>query len=179
MSNLTVKKTEIADVICLTPRRFGDARGWFAETYSTRAFADLLGGTVFVQDNQAFSAQKGTLRGLHFQKPPFAETKLFRVTRGAMFDVIVDLRPDSPTLRQWVSVELSEENGLALYVPRGMAHGFVTLREATEVSYQISTGHVPDAAQGVRFDDPLLGIAWPDVGPLTMSDRDRGWPPLE
>ncbi|WP_201861479.1 dTDP-4-dehydrorhamnose 3,5-epimerase [Microvirga soli] len=177
MSNLTIKETGIPDVVCLIPRRFGDARGWFAETYSTRAFADLLGGTVFVQDNQAFSAQKGTLRGLHFQLPPEPQAKLVRVLRGSIFDVAVDLRLGSPTYGQWVGEMLTADGGEQLFVPHGFAHGYCTLEPNTEVAYKVDGFYAPACDAGLAWDDPTIGITWP-IAPedAILSDKDKTQP---
>jgi dTDP-4-dehydrorhamnose 3,5-epimerase len=177
MSNLVISRTDIPDVICLIPRRFGDARGWFSETYSTRAFSDLLDGTVFVQDNQAFSAQRGTLRGLHFQRPPEAQAKLIRVLRGSIFDVAVDLRVGSPTYGHWVGERLTAEGGEQLFVPRGFAHGYCTLEPDTEVAYKVDGFYAPDCDAGLAWNDPMIGISWP-IAPeeAVLSDKDKGLP---
>jgi dTDP-4-dehydrorhamnose 3,5-epimerase len=177
MSNLTVRRTDIPDVICFVPRRFGDARGWFSETYSTRAFSDLLGGTVFVQDNQAFSAQRGTLRGLHFQRPPEAQAKLIRVLRGRIFDVAVDLRVGSPTYGHWVGETLTAEGGEQLFVPRGFAHGYCTLEPDTEVAYKVDGFYAPECDAGLAWNDPMIGITWP-IAPeeAILSDKDKRLP---
>ena len=177
MSNVTVAPTAIPDVIMLTPRRFGDGRGWFAETYSTRSFAPALGDIVFVQDNQAFSAARGTLRGLHFQRPPQAQAKLVRVLRGSIFDVTVDLRAGSPTYGRWVGVALTAERGEQLFVPHGFAHGYCTLEPDTEVAYKVDGFYAPDCDAGLAWDDPTLAIAWP-ISPheAILSDKDRTLP---
>jgi len=177
MSNLTVRRTDIADVACVIPQRFGDARGWFSETYSTRAFLEVLGGTVFVQDNQAFSAQKGTLRGLHFQCPPEAQAKLIRVLRGSIFDVAVDLRVGSPTYGHWVGETLTAEGGEQLFVPRGFAHGYCTLEPNTEVAYKADGFYSPECDAGLTWNDPMIGITWP-IAPeeAMMSDKDKRLP---
>jgi dTDP-4-dehydrorhamnose 3,5-epimerase len=132
----------------------------------------------FVQTSQSYNRKRGTLRGMHFQHPPHAEIKLVRCVQGAIFDVIVDLRPDSPTYLRWEGFELSLANGRALYVPEGFAHGFITLTNDTFVHYQISHPHTPEAAGGIRYDDPALAIAWPE--PVTViSERDQAWPAFE
>jgi dTDP-4-dehydrorhamnose 3,5-epimerase len=156
------------------PERIADERGFFARTYDA---AEL--GPV-VQMSTSFNARAGTLRGLHFQADPHAEDKLVRCTRGAIFDVAVDLRPGSPTRLRWIGVELGEDDGRALLVPKGYAHGFQTLRDATEVLYAMSTPFVPGAARGVRWDDPAIGIDWPAPpgGRRTMSERDATYPDL-
>jgi dTDP-4-dehydrorhamnose 3,5-epimerase len=156
----------------------GDERGWFARTFDAEAFA--AGGLepAVAQSSVSHNERAGTLRGLHFQRDPHAEDKLVRCQRGAMFDVIVDLRPGSPTRGEWFGLELTPQNGRSLYVPKGFAHGFQTLVEDTEVHYQISTAYVPGAGDGVRWDDPAFGIAWPPAPPggRTISERDRAYP---
>ena len=163
----------------LKPKRFGDARGWFMETYSEKAFAALGIGHGFVQDNHSFSAESGTLRGLHFQTPPHAQAKLVRCTRGAIFDVAVDIRKDSPTYQKWVSAELSAENGDQLFIPPGYAHGFLTLTPDTEVMYKVDAHYAPEADGGIIWNDPALGINWPlaSAAPL-LSDKDALLPRL-
>lgn len=174
MSSLTVKPTEIPDVFLLTPRRFGDRRGWFVETYSTRTFGPALGDIVFVQDNQAFSAQRGTLRGLHFQRPPNAQAKLIRVVRGSIFDVAVDLRVGSPTYGRWVAETLTAEGGEQMFVPRGFAHGYCTLEPETEVAYKVDGFYAPECDAGLTWNDPTLAIAWPiSAEEAILSDKDR------
>jgi dTDP-4-dehydrorhamnose 3,5-epimerase len=177
VSNVTVAPTAIPDVILLTPRRFADGRGWFAETYSTRSFAPALGDMVFVQDNQAFSAARGTLRGLHFQRPPQAQAKLVRVLKGSIFDVAVDLRAGSPTYGRWAGVTLTAERGEQLFVPHGFAHGYCTLEPDTEVAYKVDGFYAPDSDAGLAWDDPTLAIDWP-ISPheAILSDKDRRLP---
>ena len=145
----------------IVPKRFGDSRGWFTEVYSEPAFAKLGIDCRFVQDNHSLSVPKYTLRGLHFQAPPRGQDKLVRCVRGAIFDVAVDIRKDSPTYGQWVGAELSSENGHQLFIPIGFAHGFVTLEDNCEVSYKCSDTYAPDSDGGVRWDDPTAGIKWP------------------
>ncbi|WP_230533386.1 dTDP-4-dehydrorhamnose 3,5-epimerase [Microvirga roseola] len=174
---MTVKPTDIPDVVVLTPRRFGDHRGWFSETYSTRAFAPVLGDIVFVQDNQAFSSARGTLRGLHFQRPPAAQAKLIRVIRGSIFDVAVDLREGSPTYGRWVGETLTAGGGEQIFVPRGFAHGYCTLEPDTEVAYKVDEFYAPDCDAGLAWDDPTIGIAWPlPTSEIILSDKDRQLP---
>ncbi len=177
MSKLTVKLTDISDVVLLTPRRFGDHRGWFSETYSTRSFAEALGNVVFVQDNQAFSAARGTLRGLHFQRPPASQAKLLRVLRGSIFDVAVDLRAGSPTYGCWVGETLTAEGGEQLFVPRGFAHGYCTLEPDTEVAYKVDGFYAPECDAGLAWNDPSIGILWP-ITPdeAVLSDKDKKLP---
>lgn len=171
------KNTAIPDVKLLMPRRFGDARGWFTETYNERSFAEVLGGAVFVQDNQAFSAARGTLRGLHFQRPPHAQAKLVRVLRGSVFDVAVDLRLGSPTYGQWVGETLTAQGGEQLFVPRGFAHGYCTLEPDTEVAYKVDGFYAPECDAGLIWNDPTLNIAWPVApGEAILSDKDTRLP---
>ena len=179
MSNLVVGTTAIPGVRVLVPRRLGDARGWFVETYSTRSFAHALGDTVFVQDNQAFSAAPGTLRGLHFQRPPPPQAKLVRVLRGAIFDVAVDLRAGSPTYGRWAGVTLTADGGEQLFIPRGFAHGYCTLAPDTEVAYKVDGFYAPDCDAGLAWNDPTLAIAWPLApGEAILSDKDKALPPF-
>ncbi len=152
-----------------------DARGSFLRTFDAAEW-EVRGLTATVaQCSLSCNRRRGTLRGLHYQEPPHEETKLVRCSRGRIFDVAVDLRASSPTFRRWFGTELSDRNGRMLYIPVGFAHGFLTLEPETEVSYQISTPYVPEAARGVRWDDPAFGIDWPDV-PQVISDRDRSFP---
>jgi dTDP-4-dehydrorhamnose 3,5-epimerase len=155
-----------------------DERGHFARTFSSEEFAAHALDARVSQCSASFNARAGTLRGLHYQAAPHGEAKLVRCTRGAVFDVAVDLRPDSPSYLSWCGVELTADNGLALFVPEGCAHGFQSLEDATEVLYQISTPYVPDAARGVRWDDSAFAIKWPQAPPegRIMSDRDAAYP---
>jgi dTDP-4-dehydrorhamnose 3,5-epimerase len=166
-------------VLLVRPRRFGDARGWFSESWNAARFAGWGIDVDFCQDNHSLSTASGTLRGLHFQTPPHAQAKLVRCTRGAIFDVAVDIRKQSPTYRQWVSAELSAENGDQLFIPAGYAHGFLTLTPDTEVMYKVDAHYAPEADGGIIWNDPALGITWPLSGaaPL-LSDKDAGLPPL-
>jgi dTDP-4-dehydrorhamnose 3,5-epimerase len=167
--------TAIPGVWVIEPERHRDERGFFARTWCAHEFAERALETRVAQCSLSFNHRRGTLRGLHYQAPPFAEVKLVRCTRGALFDIAVDLRPDSPTFRRWVGVELTPENGRALYVPRGFAHGFLTLADATEVAYQISAEYSPAQGRGVRWNDPFFGVAWP--GPVeVIAARDRDYP---
>lgn len=159
--------------------RFEDARGHFSETYSADAFRNAGIDTVFVQDNQSLSVAAGTLRGLHFQRPPYAQAKLVRVLRGRIWDVGVDIRRESPTFRQWFGIELSADNNTQLYIPEGFAHGFVTLEPNCEVSYKVSAPYSSGHDAGLAWDDPALAIEWPcPYASLTMSDKDRAQPSL-
>lgn len=178
-ANPLIEKTALDGVVIVTPRRFGDARGWFSETWvGSKLRAEGIDLT-FVQDNQSFSAPRGVLRGLHFQSPPVAQDKLVRVLRGAILDVAVDLRRASPTYGKHISVELSAENGRQLLVPIGFAHGFVTLMPDTEVFYKVTAPYAPECDKGLAFDDPTLGIDWGlDPSDLTLSDKDKKQPLL-
>ena len=154
-----------------------DSRGLFARTFCAREFAQYGLTETFVQDSVSWNASKGTLRGLHYQRPPHGEVKLVRCTAGALLDVIVDLRPASPTYLQHVCVELTAENRRALYIPAMFAHGFQTLMDGTEVAYQISAFYAPDHGAGLRWNDPRLGIEWP-LAVSVMSEKDQSWPLL-
>ena len=176
---LSVEETAIPAVKIVTPKKFGDHRGFFSETWSRKAFAEAGIDLDFVQDNQSLSGPVGTLRGLHFQSPPFAQDKLVRVTRGRILDVAVDIRVSSPTFGKHVAVELSAENWKQLLVPVGFAHGFVTLEPDTEVLYKVTAPYAPENDHGLAFDDPALGIDWRlPLSGLTLSDKDRKHPRL-
>jgi dTDP-4-dehydrorhamnose 3,5-epimerase len=155
-----------------------DERGFFARSWCSEEFSSKGLDTRLVQCNVSFNKKKGTLRGLHYQLPPHAETKLVRCTRGALYDVIVDLRSDSPTFLKWFGVELTSENHRMLYIPQRFAHGFQTLEDGTEIFYQMSDFYEPKAARGLRWNDPRLEIAWPDSN-CTMSEKDRGYIDLD
>jgi dTDP-4-dehydrorhamnose 3,5-epimerase len=164
-----------ACVVDLEPR--GDARGLFARAFCADEFARHGLVTAFVQMNVSFTAAKGTIRGLHYQIGDAAETKLVRCTRGAIFDVIVDLRPGSPTFGKHIGVELTADNRRAVYVPKMFAHGHQALTDDVELLYQVDAFYQPAAERGIRFDDPALAIVWPE--PVTVvSEKDRSWPPL-
>jgi dTDP-4-dehydrorhamnose 3,5-epimerase len=155
----------------------GDERGWFARTFDAEEFAAEGLEACIAQCSTSFNLRAGTLRGLHYQASPHEECKLVRCTRGALYDVVLDLRPESQG--EWLAVELTPDNSLSVYVPRGCAHGFQTLEDATEVQYQIATPYVPDAARGVRWDDPGFSVDWPDPRAgteRTISSRDAAWP---
>lgn len=176
---LEIEGTALAGVEVLTPRRFGDERGWFSEVWNKARME--AAGLVFdwVQDNHSWSAQGGTLRGLHFQTPPFAQAKLVRVARGRVLDVAVDLRASSPTYGRHVAVELSAENGRQLLVPAGFAHGFCTLTPDCEVLYKVSAPYAAEHDKGLAWDDPALAIAWPVTSETAiLSDKDRRHPRL-
>jgi dTDP-4-dehydrorhamnose 3,5-epimerase len=168
-------ETPLRGAFVIEPEPLEDARGLFARTWCRREFEARGLETRIAQCSTSFNKKKGTLRGLHFQAPPFAETKIVRCTRGSMYDVIVDLRPASPTFMRHFGVILTPENRKMVYVPTGFAHGFQTLEEDTEVFYQISEFYAPDHSRGVRWDDPAFGIPWPH-DERTIADRDRAYP---
>lgn len=167
--------TTLSGAWMVTPERREDERGYFARSYCEREFAEKGIATRFVQSNVSYNQLTGTLRGMHFQREPKPEAKLVRCTRGSAFDVIVDLRPDSPTDRCWFSCTLDESNGVALYIPPGFAHGFQTLQDNTELLYQMSEFYDPLLADGVRWNDPAFAIEWPLPNPI-LSERDRNHP---
>jgi dTDP-4-dehydrorhamnose 3,5-epimerase len=169
-------ETKIPGAFLLEPELRADQRGhfariWCAEEFDTRGLKSTL-----AQCNVSFNPHAGTLRGMHYQVAPREEAKVVRCIRGAVYDVLIDLRPSSPAFRQWVSAELDDHNGRMLYVPEGVAHGFQTLRENAEVLYLISESYSLEHARGVRWDDPAFGVRWPDAPSRCMSDRDRGYP---
>lgn len=171
---------EIPDVKVFKPKRHGDHRGWFVESYSARTFESQGIHIQFVQDNQSFSAQKGTLRGLHYQKPPFAQDKLVSVLKGRALDVAVDLRVGSPTFGDHMVVELTAEEGNQILVPAGFAHGIVTLEPDTQIYYKVSAFYSPENDRGIRYDDPDLAIKWPFLqAELVLSDKDLKLPTLK
>jgi len=169
--------TDLPGVFIIEPQVFGDHRGWFMETYSASKFHEIGIDTIFVQDNQSFSAQKGTLRGLHFQNDPQAQTKLVRCTKGSILDVAVDIRKGSPTYRKWVAVTLTADNYRQLYIPKGFAHAFLTLTEDVEVQYKVDEYYSPACDRGIRYNDPDIGVIWGDIEPV-LSDKDQKSPLL-
>jgi dTDP-4-dehydrorhamnose 3,5-epimerase len=168
--------TNLRDAFVLELERHEDERGFFARAWCRDEFEDHGLVPELAQSSISRNSRAGTLRGMHFQTAPHEEAKLVRCTAGAIFDVIVDLRPDSPTYTEWLGVELEAERGNALYVPKGFAHGFQTLVDETDVLYMISDPYVPEAASGVRWDDPAFAIEWPEAETRTISERDRAWP---
>jgi dTDP-4-dehydrorhamnose 3,5-epimerase len=170
-------ETELPGVMVLIPRRFGDARGWFSETWNARTLAQHGITTAFVQDNQSFSAEAGTLRGLHYQAPPHAQAKLVRCLSGRILDVAVDARAGSPTYGRWAARELTSEGGEQLLVPEGFLHGFLTLTPDAMVAYKCSDYYAPEADGAVRWDS--VGIDWGLPGPPTLSLKDAEAPPFE
>jgi dTDP-4-dehydrorhamnose 3,5-epimerase len=165
-------QTELQDSFIVEPERLQDERGFFARTWCEQEFGDRGLDTNLVQCSISFNKKKGTLRGMHLQIPPSAETKLVRCTQGAIYDVIVDLRSHSSTYMQWIAVDLTAENRKALYIPKGFAHGFQTLEDNTEIFYQMSDFYRPDFARGFRWNDPNFKIYWPELVTI-MSERDR------
>jgi dTDP-4-dehydrorhamnose 3,5-epimerase len=162
----------------IKPRRFGDQRGWFVETYNAARYPGLGVPVTFVQDNHSMSAEKGTLRGLHFQAPPHGQDKLVRCVRGSIWDVAVDIRKGSPTWGKWVGAELSAENGWQLFVPIGFAHGFVTLEPNSEVEYKCSGLYAPEAEGALIWNDPSVALPWPLDGSPILSAKDEVAAPL-
>lgn len=175
---MEIKETSIPDVKLVIPDVFGDNRGWFYESYNYEKLYALGIETVFVQDNRSFSQRKGTLRGLHFQKAPKAQTKLLCCTRGEILDVAVDLRKGSPTYLKWVSAHLSAENKHFLYIPKGFAHGFVTLTDNVEVLYKVDDYYSKENDRSVRFDDESIGVDWGITDPI-LSQKDITAPLLK
>ena len=172
---MQIEQTALNGVVIVTPQRFGDARGWFSETWNATRMAVAGLDFDFVQDNHSMSAAVGTLRGLHYQRPPHAQDKLVRCTQGVIFDVAVDFRSGSATFGQWVGVELSAENGRQLLVPKGFLHGFVTRAANTEVQYKCTDVYAPDCDGAVRWDDPEIGIVWGVAAPV-LSAKDAAAP---
>jgi dTDP-4-dehydrorhamnose 3,5-epimerase len=173
LARMIFRETPIGGAVLVELEPVGDERGSFARTFAVDEFAAHGLETGVVHCNTSTNVRAGTLRGLHYQVPPHAEAKLVRCVRGAIYDVVVDLRPESPTFCTWYSVELSARNLLTLFIPAGLAHGFQTLEDDTEVLYQMFAPYSPEHARGVRWDDPVFGIEWPDADVRTISDRDR------
>ncbi len=174
---MEVRETPLSGVVILEPKRFGDARGFFSETWNAQRMADTGLEFNFVQDNHSLSAEVGTLRGLHFQAPPHAQAKLVRCGRGRLFDVAVDIRKGSPTYGQWFGIDLSFDNGLQLLIPEGFLHGFVTREPDTEIVYKCSDFYAPDADGAVRWDS--CGIDWALEDAPVLSDKDAAAPMLK
>ena len=175
-------ETKIPGVIIIEPQVFGDHRGYFMETYSTTKFQEIGITATFVQDNMSFSANKGTLRGLHFQNDPMAQAKLVSCTRGTVIDVAVDIRKHSPTYKQWVAVELSAENKAMFFIPRGFAHGFLTVTDNVEFRYKVDNLYSKEDDRGIRYDDPTIAVDWGyllnGIEPI-LSDKDKFGPLLD
>lgn len=168
-------KTKLDGVYIVEPKVYGDNRGWFMETYSEKAFKDAGIDVTFVQDNHSYSAQKGVLRGLHFQLNPMSQAKLLRVLRGTLLDVVVDIRKGSPTYGQWISVELSADNKKEIFMPRGMAHGFVTFTDDVEVHYKVDNLYAPKLESGIIYNDPDLKVDW-GTDKVILSAKDTVLP---
>ena len=168
-------ETTLKEAFLIEPERREDERGFFARTWCQREFESHGLHKKWVQCNISFNKKKGTLRGMHYQVPPYEEAKLVRCTRGAIFDVIIDLRLQSPSFKQWVTLELTADNRRMLYIPEGFAHGFQTLTDETEIFYQMSQFYAPAHANGVRWDDPVFNITWP-ADERTISEQDRSYP---
>lgn len=175
---MEIEPTGLPGVLKLSPRRFKDDRGFFAETYNRRTCNEAGITEDFMQDNHSLSVEMGTVRGLHFQGPPHAQAKLVRCGRGAIFDVAVDIRRGSPTYGQWVGYELSAENGAQLFIPAGFAHGFVTLQPESEIVYKCSDYYAPETEGAVRWDDPAISIEWPLSTKALLSGKDAKAPLL-
>ncbi|MCA1041609.1 dTDP-4-dehydrorhamnose 3,5-epimerase [Bacillus infantis] len=176
---MKVIKTDLEGVKVIEPTVFGDYRGWFMETYNKAKFLEIGLDLNFVQDNHSFSAAKGTLRGLHYQLNPKAQTKLIRCTKGAIFDVAVDIRKNSPSFSKWFGIELSDENKKQLLVPKGFAHAFITLTDNVEVQYKVDELYSPENDRGIIWNDPEIGIEWPiDITPI-LSEKDQKAPLLK
>ncbi len=176
---MQVEATELPGVMIVTPQRFGDARGWFCESWNARRMQMAGLAVDWVQDNHSMSGKAGTLRGLHYQRPPHAQDKLVRCSAGAIYDVAVDFRKGSPSFGKWVGVELSAENGRQVLVPKGFLHGFVTLTEGAEVQYKCSDVYAPDCDAGVRWNDPDIGVDWRLTGEPVLSGKDAVQPFLK
>ncbi len=168
-------KTSLPDVYVIDLEKRQDERGFFARTWCRKEFENLGLDTEFAQANLAFSNKKKTLRGMHYQVAPHAETKLVRCVRGAIYDVALDMREDSPTYKHWFGLDLTAENRKMLYVPKGFAHGYLTLEDNSEVLYQVSEFYAPESERGLRWDDPAFAIQWPKTENLLISEKDAGW----
>lgn len=175
---MRVIKTELNDVYIIEPQVFGDHRGWFMESYSKVKLAEVGIDCDFVQDNHSFSVHKGTLRGLHFQLNPKAQAKIVRCTKGAILDVAVDIRKGSPMYKKWVAVEISAENKKQLFIPKGFAHGFLTITEDVEVQYKVDEYYAPECDGSILFNDPEIGVEWGE-GNFILSDKDKNAPLLK
>ena len=169
------EKTPLAGafLVSLEPRK--DDRGWFARSFCTAEFAEHGLETVYVQQNVSHSVRKGTLRGMHYQFGEHAEVKVIRCARGAIYDVLMDVRPNSPTYGKWFGAELTSENGVQMYAPAGVAHGFITLTDDCEVTYLVSSAYAPGQEGGVRWNDPAFGVAWP-TAVTVIAPKDEAWP---
>ena len=169
-------KTILKGAFIVEPEKIQDDRGFFARAWCKKEFEDHGLNSSWTQNNISFNLRKYILRGMHYQASPFEEVKLVRCTRGAVFDVIIDLRPDSPTFLKWFGIELNLDNYKMLYVPENFAHGYLTLTDNAEVYYQVSKPYSPDHERGLRWNDPVLGVNWPIGGEPLISDKDKNWP---
>ncbi len=176
MRMVEVRPLELEGLIEVRPRRYSDERGFFSEVWREDSLRRAGLNVHFVQDNHSYSKVRGVLRGLHFQLPPAAQDKLVRVARGAIFDVAVDIRKASPSFGRWVGLVVSAESWNQIFVPKGFAHGFITLEDDTEVLYKTSAAYSPEHERSVRFDDPAIGIEWPSTAPLFLSAKDAAAP---
>jgi dTDP-4-dehydrorhamnose 3,5-epimerase len=170
------KETKIKGAFVIEPEKFEDQRGFFARSFSRTEFAEHGLRAEFVEAGISFNVRKHTVRGMHFQSAPNAQAKLARCTRGAIYDAMIDLRPESPTYKQWFAQELTAQNRLMLYIPEGCAHGFQTLEDDSELFYQMSAGYAPSSERGVRWNDPVFGISWPVTDGVIINERDRTYP---
>lgn len=173
---MIVTETQLSGVFILEPERFDDERGFFARAWSEAELAALGAQSRFVEGNLSFNKRRGTLRGIHYQAAPHGQAKLVRCTRGAIFDVAVDLRTHSSTFGQWVGVELTASNRRMMYLPGDFGHGYLTLEDETEVYYQVTAAYAPESCAGFRWDDPALGIVWPKIDELVINERDLDYP---
>ncbi len=170
------KETKLKGAFVIEPEKFEDQRGFFARSFSAEEFSDHGMRARFVEAGISFNLRRHTVRGMHFQAEPHAQAKLVRCTRGAIFDAMIDLRPASPTYKQWFAQELTARNRLLLYSPEGFAHGFQTLEDESEVYYQLSERYTPPSERGVRWNDPVFGISWPVTDGVIINERDRFYP---
>ena len=176
---INIQKNDIEGLLVIQTECFFDARGYFTESYHKELFQTVVANCNFVQDNQSFSKNKGTLRGLHFQENEFAQSKLIHVTAGAIWDVAVDLRFDSASFGKYYAIELNETNKWQLFIPKGFAHGFITLQDETHVVYKVDRYYSKEYSAGIAWDDPELKISWPKITHLTLSEQDQKWPSFE
>ncbi|AGS21361.1 dTDP-4-dehydrorhamnose 3,5-epimerase [Rhizobium etli] len=174
-----IETAALEGIVAITPPRFGDHRGYFSEVFKDAWFRENVADVTFIQDNESLSAQAGTVRGLHFQIPPFAQGKLVRCLAGRIMDVVVDIRVGSPSYGKWLSQELSPETGKQLWIPAGFAHGFVTIEPNSVISYKVTAPYSPPHDRGIAWNDPAIGIGWPfDEGDMVSSDKDKTLPRL-
>lgn len=173
---MIITETKLAGVFVVQPQRFADERGFIAPSFSAKEFAAHGMCVNFVENNISYNKRRGTIRGLHFQASPHGQAKLVRCTRGSVFDVAVDLRPDSKTFKDWIGVELSADNRSMLYLPDDCAHGYQSLEDDSEVFYLVSEVYVAESGRGFRWNDPAFNIEWPEINPLIINERDRQYP---